>query len=111
MKNTTITQLAAIVLLVVVVMAGVFYVLSLHKQLRKETESKIQALEQRKDKVINADSLRGVIESRILDSLKIEVDRQDAKIAEVIKLQAITRRKNEQLEKRFNDIRVFMPDF
>jgi predicted nucleotidyltransferase len=111
MKNTTITQIAAIVLMVVVVTAGVLYVRSLHKQLRQETEKKISTLEKRSGKVIDADSLRDVIESRILDSLKLEVDRQDAKIAEVSKQQAITRRQNEKLEKRFNDISVFMPDF
>lgn len=111
MKNITITQIAAIVLMVAVVMGGVLYVRSLHKQLREETEKKIQSIEERSSKIINADSLRDVIESRILDSLKREDDLQDAKIAELQKSLTITRRQNEKLEKRFNDIRVFMPDF
>lgn len=111
MKNVTIVQIVAIALLVVVVTGGVLYVRSLHKQLREETEKKIQSIEERSSKIINADSLRDVIESRILDSLKREDDLQDAKIAELQKSLTITRRQNEKLEKRFNDIRVFMPDF
>jgi hypothetical protein len=77
----------------------------------KRLEKKIETLEARKTKIINTDSLRKLLESRILDSLNKRADRQDAKIAELTKSLKVTRRQNEALEKRLNDIVVTMPDF
>ena len=109
MEKLTLARLAGYAAAVVLVAVALSFVVNSCSS--KKQEKKIQALERRTYKIINADSLRDVIESRILDSLKIVADRQDAKIAELPKSLTVTRRKNEQLEKRINDIIVFMPDF
>lgn len=109
MEKSTIIRIAAFVALGVIVSIAASYVLNSCDKSRQE--KKIQALETRKVKIINADSLRDVIESRILGSLKKEVDRQDAKIAALTQSLTVTRRKNEKMQKRLDSIRVFMPDF
>lgn len=107
MTKSTITQLATFAILAAVVIGGVLYVADYKEKLEK----KIEAIAARKTQIINADSLRSAIEAVIIDSLKVELAAQDAKIAAQDKLINQTRRKNEALQKRLDNIIVSLPDF
>lgn len=106
---TTIQKIVLYAVIVVVIAAAASGVVNSCKGKRLERE--LKRLETKEVKIINADSLRSAIESRILDSLNKKVDRQDAKIAELTKAQRVTRRQNEKLEKRLDDINIALPDF
>lgn len=101
-----IAGLAFVVVLALAIGAAIFV-----RSRERKLERRISAIESRKLKIVVSDSVASAIESRILDSLKVRVDRQDAKIAELSKVVTITRRKNESLEKRINDLNISMPDF
>lgn len=106
---STIQRIAAIVAVAALVLTAASSVLNSCED--KKRDRVIKQLESRKAKILDADSLRDAIESRILDSLNKRVDRQDAKIAENRKIILKTRRQNELLQNRFDSIRVFMPPF
>jgi uncharacterized protein HemX len=109
MKNSTIKLIAGIAFVLIIGGNVVSVVLNLRNN--RKTEERIQKIEIRKVKIINTDSIRSLIESRILDSLNKKADRQDAKIAALTKSLKVTRRQNEALQTRLDSIHVFMPDF
>lgn len=65
----------------------------------------------RGQKLFSLDSLRSVMEKRIIDSLTIFVEARDKRIDALQKEITINRRENEALEKRFNDIVISMPEY
>jgi predicted RNase H-like nuclease (RuvC/YqgF family) len=95
-----------VVLLAAIVLAG--YMLVRHLQ---KMEQRMREIEERKVQIVNIDSITSVIERRLVDSLNTVVVNQDKKIDALRQDLTKTRRKNEALEKRFNDIVVTMPDF
>jgi septal ring factor EnvC (AmiA/AmiB activator) len=109
MKTPSFATVAGYAGVIVVVAVALSYVTQTCSS--KRLEKKIETLEARKTKIINSDSLRDLIESRILDSLNLKVDRQDAKIAELTRSLKVTRRQNEAIEKRLDNMRVAMPEF
>lgn len=106
LKNT-ITQIVFFAILVAVAIAAILFA----ARYKEKLEEKIEAIEQRKIQIINADSLRSAIEAKIVDSLKVKLKEQDAKIAASTKAINQIRRKNEDLQKRLDDIVVTLPDF
>jgi hypothetical protein len=107
MTKSTILQIVGFALLIgAVALAGFLFVRHSQKLLQK-----IETIENRKAQVINADSIRNIIEKEIVDSVKVILKDQDAKIDALTKVTKQTRRQNEALEKRFNDIVISMPDF
>lgn len=107
MSNIKWMLIASIALIVIGQGISVFFAVRNDRKIN----NKIQAIEIRKVKIINTDSVRSVIESRILDSLKVRADQQDAKIAAITKSLKVTRRQNENLQMRLDSIHIFMPDF
>jgi hypothetical protein len=73
--------------------------------------TKENKLMQAKTHTINADSLRDVIEAKIIDSVKVLLMDQDRKIVDLAKRINTNRRQYENLKKRVDSISVDMPDF
>jgi hypothetical protein len=100
--------------LVNIVIAAAVVVLGflIWRQIRqiKAMEKEIETISARKAQVINVDSLRSAIEAQIMDSLKVVLKDQDNKIAASAKVITQTRRQNEALQKRLDNIVISMPD-
>lgn len=57
------------------------------------------------------DSLRSVTETRVIDSLSSELGRRDVRINRLESEQVKIQKQNAELQKTYNAIRVFMPEF
>lgn len=100
-----------IVALLIVAAAAVIITVNILNTKTQAIEAQIDSLSAQKVQVINADSIRRVVSKQVIDSLSVVLASQDEKIAAIQKSLTITRRKNEALQKRFDDIVIFMPDF
>lgn len=109
MKTETIIN---IVIVVAVVVLGFLVVLRIGRMEKEagKLEKELQVISGRKAQVINVDSLRSIIEGQIMDSLKVVLKDQDRKIALSAQVINQTRRQNEALQKRLDNIVISMPD-
>lgn len=105
MSRQMISFLAAGVLVIIIaaVLVGV--------NEKNKFERELRSLYNQKQQVINADSLRNVIEARVVDSIKTRLEKHDQALAALKKDLTKTRKKNEELEKMFRSISVSMPEF
>jgi hypothetical protein len=104
--KSNVTNIAVIILFILFI-AGAW----LAFKWGKAHNDAIEAIQNRKTQTINVDAIKSEIERKILDSLKVSLKEQDAKITASIKVIKSIRRKNEALEKRFDSLIVDMPDF
>jgi hypothetical protein len=70
----------------------------------------VEELKNRKEKILNIDSLRSAIEVKILDSVRADLTRRDAEIEQLKKDIKTQRRKNEELTKLYYSLPVSMPE-
>ena len=77
---------------------------------KKKLNEELEAIKAKKDKVVQFDSIRRVIESRIIDSLSSKFDGQDKKIKDLESNYKKLLTKSDELEKKYNTISVSMPD-
>jgi uncharacterized protein HemX len=77
---------------------------------KKKLNEELEAIKAKKDKVVQFDSIRRVIESRIIDSLSMKFDGQDKKIKDLEHNYKRLLTKSDELEKKYNTISVSMPD-
>lgn len=75
------------------------------------TKARIEEIAARKYTILNADSLRTVIERKIVDSMQGEFKKRDIEIQKLKTDLTKTRKQNEELEKFVNSIRVDMPNY
>jgi Na+-transporting NADH:ubiquinone oxidoreductase subunit NqrC len=80
-------------------------------QIKQRIDDEILEIRNRKIETVNADSLRNVIEARILDSMRVELDKRDQVIDAIKKDLTLTRKQNAELEKHYRNIIIDMPNF
>jgi uncharacterized protein HemX len=78
---------------------------------RRQIYKAMDSLSVGKSQTIDADSLRDVIEAKVIDSMKVLLMDQDRKIVDLAKRINTNRRQYENLKKRVDSISVDMPDF
>jgi len=105
-SGTTVFQFVAIILLAV---CAVELVLSSFAD--KKLEKRVDEIAAEKRQILNADSIASIIEGKILDSLTTVLKSQDEKIHKLTIDLNKTIKKSNDLQKRFNDIRVSLPEF
>lgn len=71
----------------------------------------IAAIASRKEKIIRLDSIETAVSRKLIDTLTVLIGAQDKKIDALTKDIKLNRRKNEALEKRFNDLVISMPEY
>lgn len=76
-----------------------------------KTDQRFKDLKAGVDQRRKFDSLRTVIETRVIDSLSSELSRRDERIDRLEIEQTKIRKQNAELQKRYDAIRVFMPEF
>ncbi len=101
-----------IMIFVVIVLLGLgaYIIYDLVNQ-SKANKAAIDSLYNQKQSLLSIDSIRSAIEKKIIDSVMLEFYKRDKLIKELERGIAKTRKQNEELEKRFQNITLDMPEF
>jgi uncharacterized protein HemX len=97
-----------IIVCVLAILAGVAWAFLAHN---RKMMQRIEQMESQKYQAINADSLRDVIETHVVDSLNQILQGHAREIYSLKKQLTTTRRDYERLNTKYNSIPVRMPDF
>jgi len=79
--------------------------------MQSKTDKKVKDLNDAVNDRRKFDSLRTVIETQLYDSLSGELERRDTRIKNLESEQSKIRKQNAQLQKSYDAISVFMPEF
>ena len=109
MKAATQTIISIVVL--VACCSGSFYLYKTARDSERRVYKKIEQISTQKQRIVNTDSLRDVIEKHIVDSLTDVISSQDRKIRKMQTDLIKTRQENEKLQNLYNSLTVRMPEF